>query len=60
MNDNLARMYQESQRRMREALEAVEWVEARWTTAGNRLCPWCENFQDEGTSPTARASRRSA
>ena len=54
MNDNLARMYQESQRQMREALEAVEWVTQ--DESGDRFCPWCggkhpEDFERDVFDP---------
>ena len=50
MNDNLARMYQDSQRQMREALEAVEWVSEPSTGAAAEyaFCPWCGNYHDDG------------
>ena len=48
MNDNLAQMYRESQRQLREALEAVEWTLDLY---GALVCPWCGGSHYAGHRP---------
>jgi len=49
MNDKLAEKYKESQRQMREALEAVEWVPT--AIPSEHYCPWCREYQVYGHNP---------
>ena len=51
MNDRLAEMYRESQRQMREALEAVEWIRDNDLPEYPRWCPWCGNYERDGHRP---------
>jgi len=51
VNPIVARMFRERQLTMRAALEAVEWVELRYSPPAGRVCPWCDNYHDEGHKP---------
>jgi len=49
MNDQFAAMYQESQRKLHnalQALQAVEWVSGPYIE--DRWCPWCGNYEEYG------------
>jgi len=50
MNNNMAEMYRDSQRKLYNTLSAVEWVSTpdQPREPGNEWCPWCGNYRADG------------